>query len=314
MEERVDYVTETEEALDMLGKGHEAPYEIHMPSRVISEGDEGQQEYQTGVWIKITASFRNKHLKKLKGSRLGVWLCIALHINERNDSHPSIETICDETGYSNREVIDCVRELEKDGYLTVIRGKQRYNIYHVNFGAAFGKGNTPTSEESSQVKKSARNSELSSGKMLKSSLKEEPIKKNQKERVTRPLNFKDMTVAEARKVPSLRMYIQATDHFPGSVVWEYVHNTITQNNLTFEKLQEAAVEWSARGFKPSNVKGVLEWAINGIPSNGYAAKPADTAPRPEYLPVQPDPNKDKYVPRPNHIPRPAIKSAPALGD
>jgi phage replication O-like protein O len=128
------------------------------------------------------------------------------------------------------------------------------------------------------------------------------------------LNFKDMTVAEARKVPSLRMYIQATDHFPGSVVWEYVHNTITQNNLTFEKLQAAAVEWSARGFKPSNVKGVLEWAINGIPSNGYAAKPADTAPRPEYLPVQPDPNKDKYVPRPNHIPRPAIKSAPALGD
>jgi hypothetical protein len=36
--------------------------------------------------------------------------------------------------------------------------------------------------------------------------------------------------------------------------------------------------------------------------------------RPEYKPVQPDPNKDKYVQRPNHIPRPNIATPPAASD
>jgi hypothetical protein len=96
-----------------------------------------------------------------------------------------------------------------------------------------------------------------------------------------PLDFKNMTVAEARKVPSLKLYVQATDYFPGSVVWEYVHNTITQNKLTFEKIQEAATEWSIRGFKPANVKGILEWAINGIP-NGKTSTQTQNVDRPEY--------------------------------
>lgn len=191
MEKQGEYIVKQEEvheALDMLGKGYEAAYEIHKGESVIRDEEGGQQEYDTGAWIKIAALFRNKHLKRLKGSRLGVWLCVVLHINQKNNSHPSIETICEETGYSNREVIDCIRELEKSGYLTVIRGQERYNIYHVNIGAAYGAGNNPTCELSSQVNFDAKTSEVSSKKTRQSSLKEEPIKKNKKEDAATPLS------------------------------------------------------------------------------------------------------------------------------
>lgn len=295
-EQQENYVTqdEVQEALDMLGKGYEAPYEIHLPSRVVSEGDEGQQEYQTGVWIKITASFRNKHLKKLKGSRLGVWLCIALHINEKNDSHPSIETICQETGYSNREVINCVRELEKDGYLTVIRGQERYNIYHVNFGAAYGKGKTPTSEESSQVNLSARNSELSSKKMLKSSLKEEPTKKNQKN-----------DDGEAQSV---------------FAVYEQEIGPLTPHLA--DELDEAeqvhGANWVCEALKIASANGKRNWAytkaiLSRWKSSGYGVQKQDAPPRPEYQPVKAE-DKSIYVPKPPNLPRPNIRPAANPGD
>jgi len=86
------------------------------------------------------------------------------------------------------------------------------------------------------------------------------------------LDFQSMNVSQARKVPTLKLYAEATDFFPGSVVWEYVHNTIQANSLTFEKIHGAAVEWAARGYKPENVKGILEWAVNGIP-NGKSSQP-----------------------------------------
>lgn len=307
-----DIIQKTAEALELLGKGYESSYEIHKGETVIRDSETGQQEYDTGAWVKIAAPFRNKHLKSLKGSRLGVWLCIVLHINEKNDSHPSIETICEETGYSNREVIDCIKELEEKGYLTVIRGEKRYNIYHVNFGAAYGIGNNPTCEESSQVKKSARNSELSSKSLLKTSLKEEPFKKNQKKREV-ALDFSSMTVSEAFKVPTLKLYKEAADFFPGSILWEMVHNTITQNNLTFEKIHAAAVAWAGRGFKPSNVQGILEWAVNGIPSNGKTqtdAKPAlDEKGIQETQKMLAEKMGGTFVPRPANIERPRIGKA-----
>jgi hypothetical protein len=129
------------------------------------------------------------------------------------------------------------------------------------------------------------------------------IKTETTQRVKRPaLDFKNMTVSEARKVPSIRLYTDASGFFPGSVVWEYVHNTITENKLTSEKIQAAAVEWSARGYKPANVKGILEWAINGIP-NGKTSPTPEKINRPEYKPFKAEENAN-YIPNP--YPRPRI--------
>jgi hypothetical protein len=82
------------------------------------------------------------------------------------------------------------------------------------------------------------------------------------------LDFEEMTIPQARRLATLRMYTDATGFFPGSILWETVHNTILQNGLTKERIRAAAVEWQSRGYKRENVKGILEWAVNGVPSNG----------------------------------------------
>lgn len=90
------------------------------------------------------------------------------------------------------------------------------------------------------------------------------LKKESRE-IARALDFQSMTVKEAQNLPTLRMYTDATDFFPGSVIWEFVHIFITENNLTADKIKAAAVAWALAGYKRENVKGILEWALNGIP-------------------------------------------------
>jgi hypothetical protein len=87
------------------------------------------------------------------------------------------------------------------------------------------------------------------------------------------LDFRNMTVPQARKLSTIRLYIEATEQFPASVLWETVHNTITEKALTFEQLRSAAIAWIGKGYRPENVTGILEWATNGIPVNGKTAQP-----------------------------------------
>ena len=174
-EEQADYNVEQDakEALEMLGKGYdrEAPYEIHLPAHVLCDNGSGLQEYETGTWIKLSTSFRNV-MSKLKGSRLSVFLCICLHINGDNNCYPSLETLAEESGYSRREVVNAVQELEATGFLTVRRGEMKSNLYHVNVAAAYG-------AESALVHFSTSTSAVSAKNTRQSALKEEPIKKNQ---------------------------------------------------------------------------------------------------------------------------------------
>jgi hypothetical protein len=90
-----------------------------------------------------------------------------------------------------------------------------------------------------------------------------------------------MTPVQARKVPTIKMYYQAAEFFPGSILWEYVHKTISENNLTSEKIRAAAIAWQGRGFNRQNVEGILEWAVKGIPQNGKSSGySATSAPAP----------------------------------
>lgn len=89
-------------------------------------------------------------------------------------------------------------------------------------------------------------------------------------------DFKNMTVAEARKVWTLRLYAEASEFFPGSILWEYVDRFIREHQLTEKQIRDAAVAWAGKGYRASNVQGVLEWALNGVPANGFESKPAAT--------------------------------------
>jgi hypothetical protein len=125
-------------------------------------------------------------------------------------------------------------------------------------------------------------------------------------------DFENMTVPEAMRLGTLRLYKEATGYFPGSLLWETVHNTITQNSLTHEQLRAAAVAWQARGYKRENVAGILEWATNGIPQNGQKQGGSAAAPAVDEKAVQEtqrmlaEKMHGNFVPRPDHIKRPRI--------
>jgi hypothetical protein len=129
-----------------------------------------------------------------------------------------------------------------------------------------------------------------------------------------PPDFKNMTVGEARKFPTIKLYMDATEQFPGSVLWETVHKTITENNLTLERLRAAAVAWIGRGYRPENVQGILEWAVNGIPANGKSVGSSDQKPAINEAAVERTKqyNEDRWnfkpAPPPPDLVRPIIKT------
>lgn len=79
------------------------------------------------------------------------------------------------------------------------------------------------------------------------------------------IDFKNLTIQQAYKLPTLRLYRDATGFFPGMPVWEFVHTFILENGITKEVLESVFKEWKLRGFKSENVRGILEWARDGIP-------------------------------------------------
>jgi hypothetical protein len=163
--------------MQMIGKG----YEIHPPANIIQEGDDGlPEERRDDAWIKISMSFL-RTMKLLRGAKLAVWMAIALRINERYESFPSIKKMQEDTGLSNREIINTVKELEGMGYLRVRRGG-KHNTYYVKMFAGFGSSDPilPGGEESSPVNSVTSPVNSANGSPVKSSLKQEEREINKK--------------------------------------------------------------------------------------------------------------------------------------
>lgn len=78
-------------------------------------------------------------------------------------------------------------------------------------------------------------------------------------------DFSVLTIQEAYRLPTLRLYRDATGFFPGKPVWEYVHNFIEKHEITKSALETAWKAWKVNGFKSENVKGILDWAKDGVP-------------------------------------------------
>lgn len=140
MEEKTDYITKEPAAI----------IEQPQPRLVLREG---LGEEWSCAWVKLSTAFK-AHIKELRGAPLAVWLYISLSINKNGIAFPGIKTIAEETGYSHQGVIDAIKTLEERGYLRVIRGAKRYNLYEPEF-AAIGRRAEPTetvnSVESTQL-------------------------------------------------------------------------------------------------------------------------------------------------------------------
>ena len=83
--------------------------------------DTGEMDSRSETWVKLSVHFRDKQLRQLKGPILGVFLCIALHIDEKGQAWPSIKLISHETGYNKDTVCKCLSKLERRGYVSRVK-------------------------------------------------------------------------------------------------------------------------------------------------------------------------------------------------
>lgn len=151
-------------------------FEIHPPAKVLVDGEDGLIECETDLFIQLNTGFRTKHLRILKGARLAVFLSIALHIDDESVSFPSAETISEETGYSIREVLRSVKELEKLKIIKVSRQHRKSNRYKVLQMARFGRLSDKKSVK--EVTQDAPKVTLKPRKMLQKSPQEDSLIKN----------------------------------------------------------------------------------------------------------------------------------------
>jgi len=128
--------------------------EVFLPSKTIAGYRSKLYERNNPTWVKLSVAFREKWISLLSGSKLAVFLVIALHIDENGKSFPSIELISKETGYSERQVIRAIQQLEKQGLLEVTRvylgNKVSRNFYAVKAFVSYGHTN-PISYQSDKM-------------------------------------------------------------------------------------------------------------------------------------------------------------------
>jgi hypothetical protein len=186
----------------------------------------------------------------------------------------------DETGLSYEEQKTARRKLIEANLIEEHYARLDHQMkFRVNFDALnerWGNGHPPVPERGNALFGNAE----SQGSLNESYITAENTESLPK--VTE-IDFENMTIHEAYKLPTLRMYRNATGFFPGMPVWEFVHNFIVENKITEKTLKAVYAEWKLRGFKSENVRGILEWARDGIPGakkqgqktkNGNTSTPA----------------------------------------
>ena len=251
------------EAVEMLGQGYDQPAAVIDPPRTVqSLGGDGLADYKIWGWVKISANFI-VHIKLLKGAKLAIWQTVALSIDESGECDLSVNEISNLTGYSRSEVIESLKELDGMGYLSAKKSSGRKSLYKPEFAARGVLQPSDQSRKSTGLVSTVAPAENQSSPAIE---KRRPSIKRVK-RVNIYPDFMNMSVSEAMQLPTIRMYHLATNYFPGSLTWELIHKTITENNLRAERIHSAAVEWRSRGFKLENIAGILDWAVNGIPEN-----------------------------------------------
>lgn len=125
IKKRMDEISRPEPTIKIFN-GHEY--------YITDNGEMGSREH---VSVQLAVDFRERQLRQLKGPLLGVFICIALHINERGQAWPSIGLIAKETGYNKDTVFKCLRRLELMGYLSRVQktdgetGKFKSNVYQL---------------------------------------------------------------------------------------------------------------------------------------------------------------------------------------
>lgn len=99
----------------------------------------------TDFYIKFKVAFRKRALKNLKGARLSVFLCLALHVDRDGVAQPGgIEAIMHETGYSRGAVCSALDALDRAGLIQKRPQHHGSDQYAVLGYAWFGQSPAPS--------------------------------------------------------------------------------------------------------------------------------------------------------------------------
>lgn len=84
-------------------------------------------------------------------------------------------------------------------------------------------------------------------------------------------DFDLLSPLEAGKIQEIKIFRDATGRFPGRPTYGVVVSEIRKHRHTAEYLHPFFVEWCARGYRPTNLGWLTDWAALGeIPRTGPA--------------------------------------------
>jgi DNA-binding MarR family transcriptional regulator len=114
----------------------EKTFEVKREGGVVFDR-QGKRRWEETVFIRIFAEFQESGwLAKLSPSELKVLISLALRMDEKRQTYPSIERLAHDTGYSDRQVIRTLQQLEERGLVSKVSRRsqdQRFenNLYTV---------------------------------------------------------------------------------------------------------------------------------------------------------------------------------------
>lgn len=269
-EDQADYITD---ALEMIGAGYDKAAIIERSRIIHGVGENGLEEYRLFGWVKMSAKFC-AHIRKLRGAKLAIWLCLALNISENGECKLTQKELCAMTGYSHTEVIESVKELDEMGFLSVDR-RGKKNLYQPVF-VAKGTGNTPHAK--SLVKKldsTPADSLESSPSYINSA--PTSIKKKKEVKTSAEKSAKPETPSE------VKIFREVTSRYPNKVNYPDVVKIVQSISArlcrpaTADDLRPFFAEWTFRGSNPTN-NNWLSWAVTGVIPAQYR-KPLQDKPK-----------------------------------
>jgi len=235
-----EYVTDQEvaDAMEMLGKGYGPSAIIERPRKAHGINDRGLAEYSLSGWVKMSAGFC-KHIRKLRGAKLSIWLCLALNINEDGECSLTQKEICELTDYSHTEVIDSVSELSEMGFLSVDRSGKK-NLYKPIF-VSRGKGNSPIVKKLDSTPADSLESSPAREKIRPtSSKKEQEGAKRQPDLVDGILKY---TLSPKAIQDAMAKHFKMTPRWEGNKTNREWMQWAMDNGVTPEQIETAANRW-----------------------------------------------------------------------
>lgn len=283
-EDQAEYITESEYSQKSVI--------IERPRKVHGVSDGGLEEYNLSGWVKMSTKFC-AHIKRLRGAKLAIWLCMALIIDEEGQCKLTQKELCELTGYSHTEVIDSVRELDEMGFLSVDRSGKK-NLYQPVM-VAKGAGNSPL------VKPLVKKLDSTPADSLESSpLLEKRVPTSIKKEQDSNFNSKKQDIVDGIKKydlapATIRSAIK--EHFRLNVNWDTKISRqwmewAVGEKITPEQIKSAADIWRTDklfNWQPPSLKAIFEkWAMlmdaYKPPVKHKSYNPAEDV-HPEYVPA-----------------------------